>query len=324
MTVIRIRLLFALFLTMVTCGSAYAQVDLIGTWVGINNQDATDRGGGPRAVDYTGIPLNEEGRAKALSYSPSVYGQLERQCVHYNPSYTVIGPFGFAIQNEFDGAGNTVAIVIGSWIDKAPMTIWMDGRPHPSKNAQLPVGGFTTGVWEGDTLVTTTTHMKASYLRRNGTPTSDASVLTMYFVRHGDLLTVTGSVEDPIYLTEPFVLSKTLRLGSTPMSPVGQPCQPEFEGVAEGSVPHFLPGQHPTVGELTKLYGIPQVAALGGAATMYPEFRKAIKDQFVRPEKCTAGCAPGGGNQLGLFQPVPPFPATMSAPAPSAPEPPRR
>ena len=213
MTVIRTRLLFTLFLTMLTCRAASAQVDLVGTWVGINNQEATDRGGGPRMVDYTGIPLNEEGRAKALSYSPNVYGQIERQCVHYNPSYTLIGPFGFPIQNEYDGAGNIVAIVIGSWVDKAPMAIWMDGRPHPSKHAQLLVGGFTTGVWQGETLVTTTTHMKTNYLRRNGTPTSDASVLTMYFVRHGDLLTVTGSVEDPIYLTEPFVLSKTLRLG---------------------------------------------------------------------------------------------------------------
>ena len=70
--------------------------------------------------------------------------------------------------------------------------------------------------------------------------------------------------------------------------------------------------------------GIPQVAALGGAATMYPDFRKTIKDQFVRPEKCTVTCAPGGGNQLSLFQPVPPFPPTMFPPVPSALEPRKR
>jgi hypothetical protein len=323
MTVIRVRLLLTLFLTILTCHAASAQVDLTGTWVGINNQDTTDRGGGPRAVDYTGVPLNDEGRAKALSYSPSMYGQIERQCVHYNPVYSVIGPFAFSIQNEYDGDGNTIAILIGSWVDKAPMTIWMDGRPHPSKNARLPIGGFTTGVWEGETLVTTTTHMKTNYLRRNGTPSSDASVLTMYFLRHGELLTVVGSVEDPIYLTEPFVIFKTLRLGSTPMVPLRQACQPEYEGVAEGGVPHFLPGQHPSVDELTRLYGIPRTAALGGAATMYPEFRQTIKDQFVRPEKCPDSCGPGGGNQIGLFQPVPPFPPTLFS-TPPAPEPQRR
>src|SRR5262245_57481567 len=295
MTVIRFRLLLALGLTITAWGSASAQgnpgplplVDFTGSWVGINNQDASDRGGGPRAVDYTGVPLNDEGRAKALSYSPTVYGQIERQCVHYNPSYTVIGPFGFAVHNEVDNAGRTIAIVIGAWMDKAAMPIWMDGRPHPSKNAPHPMGGFTTGVWEGTTLVTTTTHMKASYLKRNGTPTSDESVLTMYFMRCGRWLTVTGSVVDPVYLTERWIISKTLRLGSTPMAPLGQPCQPEYEGVADGSVPNNLPGQNPSVDELTTMYGIPRVASLGGAATMYPEFRKTIKDQFVRPEKCT-------------------------------------
>ena len=33
------------------------------------------------------------------------------------------------------------------------MTIWMDGRPQPSKYAEHTRGGFTTGRWEGNTLV---------------------------------------------------------------------------------------------------------------------------------------------------------------------------
>jgi len=33
-------------------------------------------------------------------------------------------------------------------------------------------GGFTTGRWEGDALVTYTTHMKAGFLRKNGPPSS--------------------------------------------------------------------------------------------------------------------------------------------------------
>jgi hypothetical protein len=290
-------------------------VDLVGSWNAINHQDAMERVGGPYAVDLTGIPVNDEGRAYALAYSGAVYGQIERQCMLYNQWYTVIGPFGMNIRSEIDGAGNTVALVVGSWIDKDTQTIWMDGRPHPSKNAPLPRGGFTTGVWEGEMLVTTTTHMKSSYVRRNGVPSSDEAVLTLYFIRHGDLLTVTGSIEDPIYLTEPMVVSRAFRLSSTPIAPVGPPCQPSFEGIAEGQVPHFLPGQNPFVGELTQLYGIPRVAIVGGAATMYPDFRKTIKDQFVRPDKCPRNCGggPGGGGPGG---------AAPGAPPPAAPAPP--
>ena len=31
-------------------------------------------------------------------------------------------------------------------------------------------------------------------------------------------------------------------------------------------------------------------ATLGGAETMYPEFRKKVKDKFVMPAKCTLNC----------------------------------
>ena len=48
------------------------------------------------------------------------------------------------------------------------MTIWMDGRPRPSKNAPHDQTGFTTGVWNGNELIATTTHLKTGYIRRNG------------------------------------------------------------------------------------------------------------------------------------------------------------
>lgn len=295
MTVLRFRLLLALLVTILSCRSASAQVDLAGSWGAINHEDAMERGPGPYAVDYTGIPLNDEGRAKALTYSASQLSMIERQCALYSQLYLMLGPFGLNIWNETDAVtGDTVAIAIGAWEDRAPLTIWMDGRPHPSKNAPLLRGGFTTGAWEGETLITRTTHMKANYLRRNGAPSSDAAVMTMHFLRHGDLLSVVASLEDPIYLTEPYVVSKVFRLDSAPLRPIGPPCQPGFEGIGgEGQVPHFLPGQNPSVGELTTLYGIPRLALLGGAATMYPDFRNSVKEQFVRPEKCARNC--GGG-----------------------------
>ena len=47
---------------------------------------------------------------------------------------------------------------------------------------------------------------------------------------------------------------------------------------------------------MTKLYGIPEEAELGGAQTMYPEFRDKIKDKFKLPAKCTQNCGNAGAN----------------------------
>jgi hypothetical protein len=60
-----------------------------------------------------------------------------------------------------------------------------------------------------------------------------------------------------------------------------------------------------SIDELTKFYAIPREATLGGAETMYPEFRKRIKDKFVRPEKCTQNCG----------APASPPPPLLPAPA---------
>lgn len=65
--------------------------------------------------------------------------------------------------------------------------------------------------------------------------------------------------------------------------------------MAEGSVPHYLPGKNPFVDEMSKVYHIPEEASLGGPETMYPDFRKKIKDKYVRPEKCVRNCGGPGG-----------------------------
>ena len=285
-------------LTAATSRQASAQSELSGSWAARNHEDALERAGGPYAVDYTGLPLNDEGRAKALSYSESQFSMIERQCSGWPPFYLVLGPFGMKIWNDTDPvSGTTISWTIGAWEDRAATTIWMDGRPHPSESASHERGGFTTGTWEGNTLVAHTTHMKAGSIRRNGAPSSDQATMTTHFLRHGDLLTVLVIVEDPIYLTEPEIVSKSFQLDTAPVSPVGPACVAGYEGSSgEGVVPHYLPGTNPSIDELTNLYHIPRDAVLGGAETMYPEFRKKMKDAYVRPEKCIMNCggAPAG------------------------------
>lgn len=71
-------------------------------------------------------------------------------------------------------------------------------------------------------------------------------------------------------------------------------------------VPHYLPGKNPFVNELTQNRGIPVEATLGGPETMYPEFRKKLKDTYVMPPPCKTGC----GGPPNPPQPAPPPAAT--------------
>ena len=126
----------------------------------------------------------------------------------------------------------------------------MDGRPHPSKYAPHTLDGFTTGVWEGDVLTTYTTHIKAGYLRRNGAPTSDEATMTSHFMRHGNILTISAHIEDPIYLTESSVISRSWGLDpKIQYYPTPAPCTPEVEvarlGEGKGIVPIFCPARIP-------------------------------------------------------------------------------
>ena len=249
-----------------------AESELTGSWAALGSEDMA---GDTIPVDYTGIPLNEEGRIRALSYSESQLSMIERQCQGWPSFYFVQGPFGLKIWSETEPVkGTTISYTIGAWEDRAPLVIWMDGRPHPSVHAEHTRGGFTTGKWEGNTLVTYTTHMKAGFIRKTGPPSSDEATMTTRFLRHDDVLTVLAVIEDPVYLAEPQILTRTFQLSATELSPVGPPCISTFEGRAPGEgTPHYLPEKNPFVDEMTKKFGVPRDAALGFPETLYPEYR---------------------------------------------------
>jgi hypothetical protein len=211
-----------------------------------------------------------------------------------------MGPQGFKIWAEADPVtGRTLAWKIGAAIDRDVLTIWMDGRQRPSANAPHPFAGFTTGAWEGDMLTTYTTHIKSGYLRRNGVPSSDQATVTEHIVRHGDILTILAVIEDPVYLTEPYIISRNWQLDpKTEIPKTPAPCMPEAEIAGlngQGAVPHNLPGRNPFVDEVTKMYHIPVETVMGGAETMYPEYRKKLRDKYVAPEQCVRYCCGWGG-----------------------------
>src|SRR5688572_18320952 len=127
----------------------------------------------------------------------------------------------------------------------------------------------------------------------------DRATLTYRFTRRGELLTVTGMLEDPVYLAEPYVLTSMFRLDPNASPLPLTACEPieELPHLHENPeiVPHYLPGKNPWINELTENRNIPLEAVMGGPATMYPEFRKTMKDTYVAPERCADCGAPAGG-----------------------------
>ena len=139
--------------------------------------------------------------------------------------------------------------------------------------------GFSTGEWVGNMLKVTTTHLKEGWLRRNGVARSDAATVTEHFIRHGNHLTWSVFVQDPKYLEEPFFRNRDYTLAET--GSIGAyPCESVVEVVLpeQGYFPHYLPGDNPFLIEYARNHKIPYEAAMGGAATMYPEYRKKLAE----------------------------------------------
>jgi len=260
---------------------ARAQMILTGEWSPRYHEDQPDRIPGPELGDYTGLPLTDGARVAADTWSASRLTIPEHQCkVHIAP-YIYRGPMRFRVWEEKDPITQRI-VAFKHYINtyEQERTIWMDGRPHPPEWAPHTWQGFSTGEWQGDILVVTTTHIKSEWIRRNGVPNSDQSTMIEHFIRHGNVLTHNVYWMDPVYLTEPLVRAEEFVLNEK--SGGGDwlwPCE-YVEEVAErprDEVPHFLPGKSPYLGDFAYRYGIPIEAANGGAETMYPEYMEKLR-----------------------------------------------
>jgi hypothetical protein len=258
-----------------TTGSFNASpgTDLTGSWSPYPHEESS---GNPALVEYYGVPITEGARIWALAWDPSRLTLPEHQCQVHVVSYILGGPLNLRIWEEKDPQSQRV-IAIRQYIStyEQNRTIWMDGRPHPPSYAPHTWMGFSTGKWEGNTLTVYTTHIKQGELRRNGLPESDQATLTEHFIRYGDYLTHVSIVNDPVYLTEPFIRTQVFRS----VIPEGlnwlYPCESveEIANRPPETVPNYLIGENPFLREFADKHHIPLEATLGGAETMYPEFQ---------------------------------------------------
>jgi hypothetical protein len=92
--------------------------------------------------------------------------------------------------------------------------IYMDGRPRPDNDPQPWWYGYSRGRWDGDTLVVETTNIRdGGWLDINGSPQTDAAVITERFRRPNfGHLEIEITVDDPKAYTKPWTVRLTQRI----------------------------------------------------------------------------------------------------------------
>ena len=258
--------------------------DFSGHWVPLFHEDDPDRGTGPALGQYEEMPINDDARARAMTWDASIQGLPEWRCRPHSADYAVRSPQHEQIWAVWDDITREVKEWhIANERDSSDRVIYMDRRPHPGPNAPHTWSGFSTGEWIGDILKVTTTHLKEGYVRRNGVPISDERTFNDYLMRRDDgYLTWVTIINDPVYLAEPWIWTTEFKL-----DPYGRvdaaPCvvsEEETRAGGEGQygfVPHFLPGQNPYIDEFAIENGLPIEATRGGPETTRPDYREKMK-----------------------------------------------
>lgn len=199
---------------------AAAPVDLTGYWITIVTEDWRYRMVTPARGDHPSVPLNAAGNALANSWDPAKDTAAGEQCRAYGAAGVMRLPGRIHITWQDDTTlkidteegtqtrllrfGAQPADAAGSWNGEAAAQWEMAGGGRGGRGAGArPAGG---------NLKVVTTRMKPGYLQKNGVPYSANAVLTEYFSRtvepNGDSwLILTSIVDDPQYLTGPFIRS---------------------------------------------------------------------------------------------------------------------
>jgi hypothetical protein len=291
-----VTIAFLVLLGVATAAPATAQSDFSGVWQPRYHEDIPERIPGPELKDYLGLPINDAARQFADSWDSSRITLPEEQCrVHTSP-YIMRGPLNVRMWEEKHPVTHQLfAIKLYSSTYEQTRTFWMDGRPHPGPNASHTWMGFSTGRYDGDMLVVTTTHIKQGWHRRNGIAQSDRTTLVEYFVRNGDIMTHIQVTTDPVWLSEPLVKSQEFGLSQRELPPGTWiwVCDPVVEIATQvpGDVPNYLPGEHPFEHEFDDRHNLPPIATRGGAETMYPEFQAKMNAAMAQFEKDKAARA---------------------------------
>lgn len=192
---------------------AVAPYDITGYWASVVTEDWRYRMFLPPKGDYLGIPLNAEGKKAGDSWDPARDQASGEECRGYGAANLMRIPEHLHITWDDDqtlkletDAGTQTRLFHfgnasgagGDWqgLSQASWDMLPGGR------GQRPIGS----------LKIVTTKLRPGYLRKNGAPYSAKAILTEYYDRVNEpdgsaYLVVTTTVDDPVYLTQPYLTS---------------------------------------------------------------------------------------------------------------------
>ena len=198
-----------------------APVDFTGYWVSIVTEDWRFRMVTPPKGDYDSVPLTPAGRKVADNWDPAKDEASGEQCRSYGAAAIMRVPGRINISWQDD---NTMKIETDAgtqtrlfhFDEVQPPTEERSWQGHSIARWRAAQGGREGRAngesSAGGSLTVTTTHMRPGYLRKNGVPYSENAVVTEYYNTfkepNGDQwLVITTLVQDPQFLTQPFITS---------------------------------------------------------------------------------------------------------------------
>jgi hypothetical protein len=146
--------------------------------------------------DYGGLKVKAAALEAAKKWNPRDEMSLRNACKPPSIIYAMQGPFPMEI---FQG---TEFILFKLEYFDLVRIVFMDGRPHPPADFPHSKLGFSTGKWDGQTLVVETTHLEAATITNNGLNHSDQVRVIEHFrlSDDGKTLLSTQEFEDPAVL----------------------------------------------------------------------------------------------------------------------------
>ena len=220
-------------------GRAGAQLDLTGTWVSVVTEDWRWRMVTPAKGDYASVPLNPEGRRVADTWDLAKDTAAGEQCRAFGAAAIMRVPTrvriswadDMTLKLEADAGTQTRLYRFGPPPESTGDSTWQGSSVATWFKQQQTRGlGFGGAPQQGPgELKVVTTHMRPGYLRSNGVPYSETAVVTEYYNRHSDFgtewFTVTTVVEDPKYLTQPFITSTSFKKEADDSKFAPTPCE---------------------------------------------------------------------------------------------------
>jgi hypothetical protein len=215
---------------------ALAKTDFTGDWVSVVTEDWLNRMVTPPKGVIESVPVNADARKIAAAWDPAKDQAAGKQCMAYGAPALLRIPGRLHVSWESDTALRIDA-------EAGTQTRHLNFSATPPQPGSAPSSlqgtsvaqwerlGGTTGDWAGlgggpqnagpgTSLRVMTANLAPGYLRKNGVPYSKDAIMTEFFDVAGEganqWLIVTTVVQDPTYLTQPFVTSTHFKKLASP------------------------------------------------------------------------------------------------------------